>query len=218
MKFGAITAALIAWFAQPAAAHPHIFIDTGLEVIFDDHGRATALRISWTYDDLTSLGIVSDRGMDEDFDGVLTPEELTAISGFDMEWDAGFAGDTYALLGSAALTLSGPSDWTASYADAKLTSTHLRKFSEPVQIMADPLVVQAYDPTYYGAYTFVTDTALTGSTTCTAQAFEPDREAADIKLQAAMDEMAGGTSVEGAFPAIGAAYAEEVRISCNAPS
>lgn len=218
MRLGAVTAALITGFALPAAAHPHIFIDTGLEVIFDDQGRATALRISWTYDDLTSLGIISDRGMDEDFDGVLTPEELVAISGFDMQWDAGFAGDTYALLGSVALPLSGPSDWTASYADAKLTSTHLRKFSEPVLIGVDPLVVQAYDPTYYVAYTIVADTALTGGTACTAQAFEPDRAAADIKLQAAMDEMAGSTSVEGAFPAIGAAYAEEVRISCVAPS
>ena len=37
--------------SQPALAHPHVFVDTGLEVIFDEQGRATGIRISWTYDE-----------------------------------------------------------------------------------------------------------------------------------------------------------------------
>lgn len=218
MQFGAAFGAMLVGCAQPAAAHPHIFIDAGLEVIFDDQGRATALRISWTYDDLTSLGIISDRGMDEDFDGVLTSAELTAISGFDMEWDAGFAGDTYALLNAAPLAVSGPSDWTASYADAKLTSTHLRRFETPVALADQPLIVQAYDPSYFVAYTIVSQTVLTNRADCTAETFAPDRVAADAVLQAAITEMAGGGDAEGDFPAIGAAYADEVRVSCAAPS
>lgn len=89
-------------------AHPHIFIDTGVEVLLDDQNRATAVRISWTYDDLTSLALIADRGLDEDFDGVLTPEETAAITGFDMDWEPGFAGDSYALLGEVPLDWSGP--------------------------------------------------------------------------------------------------------------
>jgi len=218
MKIGAIIAAAVTGFAVPAMAHPHMFIDAGVEVIFDDQGRAAALRITWIYDDLTSLGILSDREMDPDFDGVLTPEELAAISGFDMEWDVGFDGDTYALLAATALVLSGPSEWSASYSDAKLRSTHLRRFATPVDIAAQPLVVQTYDPSYYIAYAIVSETVLTGGTACTAQTFAPDRAAADAILQAAIMELAGGGDAEGDFPAIGAAYSDEVRVTCAAPS
>ena len=211
---------LVSWLgvasAAPAFAHPHVFIDTGIEVIFDTQGRARAVRISWTYDDLTSLALLSDRGMDEDFDGVLTDAELAALSGFDMQWPPGITGDTHALLGDVPLQLSGPSDWTVSYADARITTTHLRRFDAPVG-MAKPLVVQVYDTSYYTAYTLVGDAVLTGGGLCTAEAFEPDRAAADQILQASIAELAGG-AVEGDFPAIGAAYAEEVRVTCNAPS
>ena len=217
MRFGAIMAALVTGIAEPAAAHPHVFIDGGVEVIFNEDGRASALRITWIYDDLTSLGVLSDREMDIDFDGILTPEELAALSGFDMQWDAGFDGDTYALQAAVPLALSGPADWTVSYADAKLTSTHLRRFATPVEIAATPLVVQTYDPSYYVAYTIVSETVLTGAPACSAQTFAPDRAAADQILQAAITEMAGGGDTEGDFPAIGAAYADEVRVTCAAP-
>lgn len=218
MRIAALFTPLTFGFAVPAAAHPHMFIDAGIEVIFDTKGQAEALRITWTYDDLTSLGVLSDRGMDVDFDGILTPEELGALSGFDMEWDAGFDGDTYALQAAAPLPLSGPSDWTVRYADAKLTSTHLRRFATPVTITTQPLVVQTYDPSYYVAYAIVSETALTGVTGCIAQTFAPDRAAADEILQAAITEMAGGGDATGDFPAIGAAYSDEVRVTCAAPS
>lgn len=218
IRRGGMAAALWAGLSGIAAAHPHIFVDTGIEVIFDDQARATALRITWTYDDLFSLMIVEERDMDADFDGALTPEETVAIQGFDMAWDPGYPGDTYALSGAVPLGLSGPSDWTTTYADGRLTSTHLRRFADPVRVTGVPLVVQVYDPSFYTAYSIAAETTLTGTALCTAQTFEPDREAADAILQAAIAEQVGSSDIEGEFPAIGAAYAEEVRITCAAPS
>jgi len=203
--------------ATPTFAHPHVFVDTAIEVLFDDQGRASALQIRWRYDDLFSLLIVEERGLDPDFDGQLTPDETLALQGFDMNWDAGFAGDTYALQSGQPLTLLGPADWTAAYTDGRLQSTHVRRFAEPVAAKADPLVVQAYDPGFYTAYAMDVVPVLTGNPACTAQVFEPDRAAADAILLAAIDEQAGSTDIEGEFPAIGAAYAEEVRITCAPP-
>ena len=54
-----------------ANAHPHIFVDTQLEISFNTAGEAEGVRITWTYDDLTSLQFIADRGMDVDFDGRL---------------------------------------------------------------------------------------------------------------------------------------------------
>lgn len=219
MRRGLVGMALMAGLAvSPAFGHPHVFIDTGLEVIFDADGRVTAVRIEWAYDDLYSLLVIEDRGLDADYDGVLTPEEQASLHGFDMQWEPDFPGDTYALLGAAELALGGPQDWTTRYDGGRIISTHLRHFAEPVVLAGAPLVLQVYDPGFYSAYAITGTPVLTGRQGCSAQVFEPDRDAADAILQAAIDELAGSTEIEGEFPAIGAAYSEEAQITCNAPS
>lgn len=203
--------------AGSAQARPHVWIETRIEVILDSANQATGLRISWTYDDLYSLYIVGDMGLDPDWDGKLTPEETAKLSGFDMKWDAEFAGDTYALMGGAALTLSLPTDWTASYADGKITSTHLRTFDAPVALAGDPLIVQAYDPGYYVAYSIRSGPLVTGGTGCSAQVFVPDLGKAEQTLMDALSEYTPDVDLEAEFPAVGANFAEEVRVTCAVP-
>jgi ABC-type uncharacterized transport system substrate-binding protein len=215
MRAICVTLGLLA--AGPALAHPHIWIDTRIEVILNDANEATGVRISWTYDDLYSLYVVGDMGLDPDWDGVLTPDEEARLAGFDMKWDADYVGDTYALLGDGALPLSRPSDWTAGYAGGKITSTHLREFEAPVPVGAEPLVVQVYDPGYYVAYSIPFDPVVTGGVGCSAQVFAPDLDAADEALKAALSEYTPDIDLEAEFPAIGANYAEEVHVTCAAP-
>ena len=208
---------LLAAGAGPAIAHPHVWIDTKIEVVLNDRNEATDIRISWTYDDLYSLYVVGDMGLDQDWDGKLTPEEEARLSGFDMKWDPSFPGDTYALQGGAPLALSRPKDWTATYADGKITSTHLRSLDAPVPVTAEPLLVQVYDPGYYVAYSIPFDPVLTGGTGCTAQVFVPDLDEAEQQLLAALSEYTPDVDLEAEFPAVGANFAEEVRVSCAAP-
>lgn len=216
---GSVVSVLAALVAAPAQAHPHVFVDTGLEVVFDDQGLVTGLRISWTYDEYYSLVIVEERGIDADYDGNATPDEAKALAGFDMAWDANFAGDTYALMDGVDLALSRPGDWTAVYAGGKITSSHLRTFDGPLQIRDAELIVQSYDPSYYSAYAIVGNPVLKGAPSgCSVAVFAPDENAADAILQAAIDEQAGSTDVESTFPAIGAAYSDEARVTCIAGS
>ena len=203
--------------ASPAAAHPHIFIDTALEVIFDDQGRAAALRVTWVYDDFYSLVMIEDRGLDPDGDSKLTPEEETKLSGFDMGWDADFVGDLYVLdKGTLPVAMGRPHDWSARYAMGRIISTHVRSFDTPVVVAADPLVIQVYDPTYYTAYTILGTPRLSGAGAagCSVQVFEPDLSEADTKLQAILQEYTADQSLEQDFPAVGAAYADEARVTC----
>jgi ABC-type uncharacterized transport system substrate-binding protein len=215
MRF--LAPALLILCATPALAHPHIFIDTGFEVILNDRNEATALRISWTYDDLYALLIFGDLSLDPDGDGTLTAEEEASLNGFDMKWIEGFEGDTYVLKDGETLPISGPRDWTASWQDGKLSSTHYRDLATPVPVDQVPLVIQAYDPGYYVAHVILPAAVVTGGSGCSAEVYEADLDAADAALQDALQEFAPGADVEGQFPAVGAKFSDEVRVTCGAP-
>jgi len=213
-----LLAGVISLAHAPAWAHPHVFIDTGLEVIFDAGGRVVALRIAWAYDALYSMLMIDELGLDPEFTGNVTPEERAALSGFDMNWDPGYEGDIYPLFADRPVALEPPESWTADYRDGRIISTHLRRFAEPLALGADtpPLVVQVYDPTYYVSYTILDGPLLTGREDCTARIFEPDWGAASARLQDALDELVGaGGDIEADFPAVGAEFAEELRVSCG---
>ncbi|WP_181318169.1 DUF1007 family protein [Pseudogemmobacter blasticus] len=210
-----IAAALL---PQGAAAHPHVWIDTTVEVVLDDADRAVAVRIGWTYDSFFSLSVIADRGFDTDGDGQLSAAEVAALAGFDMQWPPGVPGDTYALTETRDLVLGPPEDWTAAYDGERITTTHLRRLPEPVEIGTGTFFVQVYDTGFYTAYTIVGHPLLTGGTgACKAQAWEPDLDAADEALKEALKEYSADQDVEADFPAIGRAYAEEVRVTCAAP-
>ena len=199
-----------------AQAHPHIFVEAGIEVLFAADGAPQSVRISWTYDPLFSMLLVSDLGLDPDFDGVLTDAELAELQGFDMNWLEGYHGDTHLTQGAQALALGGPSDWTSEYRDGRLHSTHLRA----LPALPDPAaewVIAVYDPTYYTSYSLAASPVLSGRDDCIARVFEPDFDAAGAQLQAALDELLGaGGDMEADFPMVGAMFSEEVRITCPA--
>ena len=200
----------------PARAHPHIFVEATLEVLFSPDGSPQAVRIGWVYDPVFSMLLVGDMELDPDFDGILTPEEMTALQGFDMNWIPGYHGDTHLTQGGAALELGPPQDWTSDYRGGQLYSTHLRAL--PTLDMAAEWTLAVYDPTYYTSYTLAASPVLTGRDDCSARVFVPDWEAAGAQLQAALDEMLGaGGDIEADFPAVGALFSEEVRIQCPAP-
>lgn len=203
--------------ARPAVAHPHIFVDVELEIVFDSDGAPEGVWISWAYDPLFSMLLVSDMGLDPDFTGEISEDERAVLDGFDMNWIEGYHGDTHATQGGAPLALSGPVEWASDYRDGQLISRHLRLLDESPDPAQD-WVLAVYDPTYYTSYGIVGTPQVTGRSDCTIRVFEPDWSAAGAQMEAALDEVLGaGGDLEADFPAVGALFAEEVRISCAAP-
>jgi len=214
----ALVWAVLAGLCGPAVAHPHVFIDTSVEVILDDNDRVTAVRIGWVYDELFSLMVIADRELDRDADGQLSPEEAEGLKGFDMQWIEGYPGDSYALIDGRDLTLGPPEVPTAEWDGRVIRTTHLRSLPEPVEIGAGTFIVQVYDPGYYTAYFIPFDPVITGgSGACSAEVWAPDPEAADQALKDALLEYAPDQDLEADFPAIGRNFAEEVRVTCAAP-
>ena len=198
-----------------ASAHPHVFVDTGIEAVVGPDGTISGLRITWTYDELYTLLTFEDFGLDPDADGILSDAETAALQGFDMHWVDGYDGGMHLLLGDVAQALGPPQEATATVADGMITTTHFRPLVVPIRPGVDqPLIIQNYDPEYYVAYTVIAG-QVSGDAACAAVIYGFDPAAADAALTAASDEYAGSDDPNAAFPKIGAAYSDEVRIACQ---
>jgi ABC-type uncharacterized transport system substrate-binding protein len=202
--------------AAPLAAHPHIWVDAGLEVIFDAEGRASALRIRWDYDEFYSLLLIEERGFDADHDGTASDSERAALQGFDMQWVQGFAGDTYLSSGGQSVALAPPEGWTADYRDGRLRSSHLRRIDPPLTLDR-PLRIEVYDPGYYSSYSITYPPIFTPALPagCRFDLQKPDPATVDQKLLAALSRYASDQDVEADFPAIGAKFAEALVLTCG---
>ena len=202
--------------ASPLAAHPHIFVDTGFELILGEAGEVAQVRVTWEYDEFYSLLVTEDMGLDTDYDGVLTAKEQTALTGFDMRWVQGFNGDLVMTQGEEDIALSGPQEVTATFKDGRITTTHIRTLGTAVP-PGTTLVMKAYDPTYYTAYEVTRPVSATGSGTCEIRLKGPEGGGASEAVQqqlAALD--AASDPADAGLPDIGAAMAGSVIVTCAA--
>ena len=189
----------------PVIAHPHVFVDTGLRIVVNAEGQLTGIEVTWAYDELYSMLIVEDNGLDHDHDGHLTAAELDTLNGFDMNWIEGFEGDLYVTGASGPVTLGPPRAGTIAEEDTRLITVHSRSV-EPIP--ADGLVIKAYDPTFYTAYDLTRGVTVDGP--CRIERTEPDIDAAYRKVDELMQNLA-----DDAYPEVGESFADELRLICD---
>jgi polyphosphate kinase len=222
LSFRAVAAFAAALGAAPAGAHPHIFVDTGLDMLHDGDGRLVAVRVTWTYDELFSLLLLEDLGLDADFDGILTEAEEAALQGFDMDWPEGYDGDLHVTAGGAPVGLGPPGGHSAELlAGGMLRSVHVRPLDRAIDPAAEAVVVSPYDKTFYTAYEIDPADVSTERADCVVEVFTPDLDAAYARLEAALDELAAEASdplepID--FPPVGDRFAEEARLTCGSGS
>ncbi|WP_227285482.1 MULTISPECIES: DUF1007 family protein [Paracoccaceae] len=199
-----------------AGAHPHIFIDAGLDLIHDDSGSLVEVRVTWRYDELYSLLILQDYGLDPDFDGVLTEDEIARTLGFDLNWGAGFEGGLTLSADGAVLDIGAPEPVSLTLTDGHLETTHRRPVTGPASA-ALPLEAAIYDPEFYIAFEMTLPMAISGRDGCTPRLVRADLDAAYATLQAEIERIGGAVSAEDNFPAVGAVFADRVVVTCAAP-
>lgn len=189
-----------------APAHPHIFVDTTLRLVTDDSGQITGVEVVWTYDELFSLLILEDMGLDTDYDGVLTSPELEQLQGFDMNWIEGYHGDLFASRDGADLSLGPPQPRSTAFDDGKITSVHFRTIAAP----GEKVTLRAYDPTFYTAYDLTGGVAAPEG--CEVRINRPDLDAAYAAVEEELKDMPPDPED---YPPVGDLFADTVVVTCG---
>ncbi|WP_298360030.1 DUF1007 family protein [uncultured Litoreibacter sp.] len=208
-----IAAALLA--PQAADAHPHVFVQAGVDIVFDRKGRLTHIKVTWGYDAFYSLLIAEDKGLDKDGDGTLTKREERKLAGFDAKWAPGFNGDLVAKLDGQPLKLSGPMKSTATMVNGQIVSTHIREVTGNPLVGGDTLSVQAFDESYYTSYELTLPVRLVGNGQCAIRRVEPDIDNELAQMEAMLLSIDADADLEEMdIPMLGEAFATEILVSC----
>jgi ABC-type uncharacterized transport system substrate-binding protein len=200
--------------AGPAFAHPHIFIESALVAVVDESHLLKAVRVVWTYDELYTLMLLGDLGLDADADGILTAEEQAKLLTAESTWVAGYEGDTYGTFANAPIAFGLPTDFAVSMKDGKITSSHVRPLVTTIDLGKGEVSLKSYDPYYYAAFTLSGGAEVEGVQDCDITYVQPDLAAAYTKLDDMLYGPGSAELPEGEYPQIGGEFADEAKITC----
>jgi len=172
---------IVALLSAPAAwAHPHVFVQVSLKLDTNAQGQLTGVEVTWTYDQLFSLLIMSDQDILADGSAGLSEADRAALKGFDLvDWQDGFEGALFLYQKDQKIALRPPEALDVMLdARGRLVTRHRRAVA-PIDL-GETLVIQPYDPYYYAALSLMQENGLPDG--CTGTINHADAEAADAVI------------------------------------
>jgi len=151
-----IVAALAA--ATPAVAHPHVWVAVRSEVLFTDDGKIKGVRHAWTFDEMYSAFALQGLGKDGK---PPSREELAPLAKTNAESLAEFDYFTFAKYQNAKTAFGAPEDVWLEADDKKIVTMHFTLPLEKPLPAQKPFSFQIYDPTYFVAFDFEKQNAVT---------------------------------------------------------
>lgn len=148
---------LLLALVTPAAAHPHIFIDAKVTLVFDDSGALAGIRHSWTFDEAFSIWQI--QGLDTDGDGTTSSAEMQELAEENMVGLAAYQFYTFAGEGAETLAMVAMDDPRFVHENGRSTLSFGVRPEAPYRIR-DTLEVAINDPEYYVAITFADASAV----------------------------------------------------------
>ena len=140
---------------RPAAAHPHIFIEEHVEVLFDQD-TATGVRMTWSFDELYSSMLRSDYTATKK--GPITAKDVQSLHDKAFTNLASVHYFTTMSLDGQPVTLGTPKDFTASFnADDKAIYSFVIPLSLPKASAKNLLEIAVFDPEYYVDFELASD-------------------------------------------------------------
>jgi ABC-type uncharacterized transport system substrate-binding protein len=133
--------------AEPAAAHPHVFIENKVAFVFDA-GKVTALRLNWVFDDIFSDSLLSQ--FDADGDGAFDELESKALGEGVLPNLKMFNYFTYIWVDGKQLDPIDPTDFVAGADGKRIVSFQMKvPLPQPVDPRTAGLAAEVYDRDYY---------------------------------------------------------------------
>jgi ABC-type uncharacterized transport system substrate-binding protein len=211
-RIAAALAAFALMLAAPAArAHPHVFVDVGIDFLMDGRGRLEALRVTWLFDPLYSVLVLEELGIDP-----ARPPDAAAretLGALQPQWAAEFGGEGSLFADGADVALGPARAFAGDMAEGRLVIAFERPLAAPLDPRGAAVLAAVYDPTYFAAYFLTRAPRVEGDAACDAAAMPFEADGALAELQTSLL----GLSMEEtpADPMVGRLFADRARLACG---
>ena len=189
-------------------------MDAHIGFIFDGDGMLQALRVSWTYDEFTTLVLFDTLNLDEDGDGLFDDADRAAVIAGETNWEPKYKGDVYLEVAGQDYPLGRPEAAAVTLKNNRVEVSFDLPLSDPTQVADTPIFLRLYDPIFYYAYTILpAENSINLPEGCQVQAmpFEPD--GAESALQQKLASL--GREETPDQQNVGRLFSDEVRLTCG---
>ncbi len=142
---------ILFWVSPAVFAHPHVFIEQKLKLIFNEEGME-GIHVNWRFDDMFSTMIANDH--DANKNDQLEPSEVTQIKEKAFAYIAEYHYFFSVKIDGTPFIVNDVTDFSAELDNGKL----IYDFFIPCPVTATKeikkLIIASYDPNYYSAIYF----------------------------------------------------------------
>lgn len=135
---------------RPAAAHPHVQVETTSRIVHDAQGLIVAIEHDWTFDEMyTSFAI---QGLDKNGDGQFSREELAELTKVNVEHLGQQRFFTVMKHDRRFVSFGAVQEAWSEVKNGKLVLHFRVPIATPYAAGAKPVTVEIYDPDYFVAF------------------------------------------------------------------
>ena len=193
-------------------AHPHVFIDARTGFVFGSDRQLEAVRISWHYDEFTTLVLFETLELDLDKDGQLNDADRVKILEGETNWPQDYKGDIYLEVLGEDYPLGRPKAAAVKLNANKIEVIFDLPLSKPIRVDSSPVFLRLYDPFFYFAYTIISAKASPElPENCEAQIVHFEPTTAERFLQEKLAALGREDSPE--IENVGRLFSDEVQLT-----
>jgi ABC-type uncharacterized transport system substrate-binding protein len=174
IQYIALLLGIVAAVAKPyaASAHPHVFVEGKVTIIFDGNKRIKGIRNTWQFDKGYSAFAVV--GLDKNGDGKLSPQELAPLAEVNIDSLKEYAYFTYLTVDKTQVAFKPPIVYFLIEDRGQLTLYFTLPLAQPAPA-TENMVLEIFDREYFIAFHFPTNDAvkLTHAPAGCSAAFHP---------------------------------------------
>jgi len=193
--------------ANPAQAHPHVWITASSELLYAPDGAITGVRHAWTFDDMFSTYAL--QGIETKKKGVYSREELGSLAQTNVESLKEYGFFTFARADGKKEKFEERGEYYLGYKDTALTLYFTLPLKTPVK--PKELVLEVFDPAFFIDFTLAEKNPikLVGAPAACQMKFERPNDGS-----AGAQKIGEQNFLSGANSNYGATFANKITVDC----
>lgn len=210
----AVTVAVHTATAPMTLAHPHVFIDGGVDFRLGPDHRLQALEVTWLYDPFETLYMLAANEMGLNDQGGLNEADRLELTRRLSIWPEDFDGSAHLSVDGSIVALEWPENLDVQMVDGRLQLTFTRALADPVNPAGKQVEVAFFESTYFFDFTITNAPQIVGpARNCSIEMTPFDPDSGDSALLEILAKLSREETSD--IDNVGAVFADRTIMQCD---